>query len=105
MALAVTAVACGGEPLTVVEFCDLSRQGDLQTVRLVQLTPGTAEFDQQLALVRDINKRLFSNAPADIADVADELGPLLTDESADNDRVNQLLDQVAAFVEINCSSG
>ena len=94
--------ACGGSPLTVEEFCELSREADVETVRLVQLPRGTAEFDVQLEKVRDINDRLFSNAPDEIADVAAELGPLLTDLSADNDRVSVLLDQVAAYVEQNC---
>jgi len=55
--------------------------------------------------VRSINDRLFSDAPAEIADVADEIRPLLTDAAADNDRVNVLLDQVAAYVEQNCPGG
>lgn len=105
MALAILAsvvAACGNSTLTVDEFCELSREADIETVRLVQIPQGTAEFDAQLAKVRSINDRLFSNAPAEIAEVADEVGPLLTDAAADNDRVNVLLDQVAAYVEQNC---
>jgi len=87
----------------VDEFCDLSRRADLETARLVGLEPGSTAFDTQLSVVRDINDRLFSNAPEEIAPVAEELGPLLTSLGADNDRVNQLLDQVAAYVEQNCA--
>jgi hypothetical protein len=96
--------ACGSPPLTVDEFCELARQADVETVRLVQLPRGTVEFDDQLELVRSINDRMFSNAPAEITEVAEELRPLLTDIAADNDRVNVLLDQVAAYVEQNCSA-
>jgi hypothetical protein len=94
--------ACGGAPLTIEEFCELSRRGDTATVQLFQLTPGTPEFETQLEVVRGINDQMFSNAPAAIADVAEELGPLLTVTGADNDRVNVLLDQVTAYVEQNC---
>lgn len=94
--------ACGTPELSVAEFCELSRRGDLETVRLFQLEPGTAEFEKQLAVVRRLNDELFSNPPAEIAPVAAELAPLLADASADNERVNQLLDQVDAYVAQNC---
>ncbi len=94
--------ACGSPPLTVEEFCELMQEADAETVRLVQMTRGTPEFDAQLAKLRSINDRLFSNAPEEIAGVAEELGPLLTDISADNERVSALLDQVTVYVEENC---
>ena len=97
--------ACGSSQQTVDEFCELSREGDIETVRLFQMSPGTTEFDDQLQLVRNINDRLFSNAPDGIAEVAEELGPMLLETDADNDRVNVLLDQVAAFVAQNCAAG
>ena len=95
--------ACGSTPLTVNEFCDLSARVDAETVLLVQIDRGTAEFDRQLELVRDLNDELFANPPAAIADTAAELRPLLTQSDADNAKVNQLLDDVAQFVTENCA--
>lgn len=97
--------ACGAERLTVAEFCELSSRVDAETARLVQLDPGSPEFQEQLDMIRRLNNEMFAAAPAEIADVADELGPMLTAADADNERVNQLLDRVAAFVENNCATG
>ena len=90
--------------MSVDEFCVLSRQGDLETARLFSLESGTAAFEAQLEVVRDINDRLFANPPDEIAPVAEELAPLLRLSGANNDRVNILLDQVAAYVAQNCAS-
>lgn len=79
------------------------RQGDIATVQLFSLEPGSPEWQAQLATVRDINDRLFANPPTEIAPVAKELAPLLTFTGANNEHVNQLLDQVAAYVEQNCA--
>lgn len=95
---------CGSPPLTVDEFCELSHRLDVEIVKLVQLDPASDEFEEQLAVVRALDDQLFANPPAGIADVADELRPLLSDRGADNEEVNRLLDQVAAFVEQNCPS-
>jgi len=88
--------------MSTQDFCDLSRQGDLATARLFQTTPGSDEFRAQLEVVRGINDRLFANPPDEIAAVARELGPMLTNEGADNDRVTELLDQVGDYVSQNC---
>jgi len=47
---------------------------------------------------------MFSQAPEEIAEVADELGPMLTATDADNNRVVQLLEVFQAYVAQNCAS-
>ena len=98
-------VACSQPRLTVEEFCDLSREIDIETVQLVQLPPVGEEFEQKRDLIRDMNDRRLSQAPDEIADVADELGPMLTATDADNDRVVQLLEVVQVYVLENCGGG
>ncbi len=102
VALLMAVLAACASPMTVDEFCELSRQGDLETARLFTTTPGTDEFDAQLQVVGGINDRLFANPPEAIAPVAKELAPMLRVQGADNDRVTELLDQVGDFVAQNC---
>ncbi len=101
VALVLALGACAS-PMAAEEFCELSRQGDLETARLFTTTPGTDEFDAQLEVVRNINDRLFANPPEAISSVAKELGPMLRVQGADNDRVTELLDQVGDYVAQNC---
>lgn len=104
-AVSIVLVACSQPRLTVEEFCDLSHEIDIETIELVQLPPVGAEFEQQRDLIRKMNDRRLSQAPDEIADVADELGPMLTATDADNDRVVQLLEVVQVYVLEHCGGG
>ncbi|NND02961.1 MAG: hypothetical protein HKN91_09250 [Acidimicrobiia bacterium] len=103
--LTVLLGACGESRATIEEFCDLNRQINAETANLVLLPPVGEEFEQQRDLVRNLNDRMFSTAPDEIADVADELGPMLTATDADNERVVQLLEVFQVYVAQNCSGG
>jgi len=102
----VIVAACGGQSrLAVEDFCDLNREINIETANLVLLPPVGEEFEQQRDLVRNLNDRMFSQAPDEIAEVADELGPMLTATDADNARVVQLLEVFQVYVAQNCGGG
>ena len=106
LALVMLTHACGGgePPLAVEEFCDLARELDIETTKLAQTT-NAEEFQQQRDLVRNLSDELFQRAPEEIADVASELGPMLTAADADNERVVQLLDVFTSYRAQNCGGG
>ncbi len=104
-AVVLLLAACSQPRLSIEEFCDLSREIDIETTKLVQLPPVGAEFEQQRDLIRNMNDRRFTQAPEEIAEVADELGPMLTATDADNERVVQLLEVFEVYVLENCSGG